>query len=118
MIRTFYDHYIGRLNEFRMVYCLPQLYSSPAEVLDPELLREEINPRTRRLFDVLEARLAGKSRSAARRAKHRRLAYSAWLGALGLLTMLGVTRAANDPLIYADEDLLDTLVSTFDAASA
>lgn len=116
MIRAFYAHYIGRLNEFRTVYCQSQLYSNPLEVLDEMVIREEINPRTRRLFDVLEARLSKRSRSAARRARNRRLAFSAWLAALGLVTMLGVAKAASDPLIYADRDLLEALAKTFDAA--
>lgn len=117
MIRAYYDYYISRLNEFRAVYCQTQLYNNPSAVVDEVMLREEINPRTRHLFDVLEARLSKGSRSVARRRQCRRLAYSGWLAALGLLTMLGVADAAKDPLIYSDEDLLDTLAATFDAAA-
>lgn len=118
MIRAFYRHYIDRLNEFRMIYCASQLYTLPQEVIDSDVLASEINPRTRELFDVLEARLSNNSRSAARRAKYRRLAFSAWLGALGLVTMLGVTRAAQDPLVHTDADLLDALATTFDNSAA
>lgn len=117
VIRAFYRHYIQRLNEFRAVYCQSQLYRNPTEVLDEVLLREEINPRTRHLFDVLEARLSNGSRSTARKKKCRRLAYTGWLAALGLVTMLGVADAAKDPLIHSDADLLDTLTATFDAAA-
>lgn len=116
MIRAFYNHYVERLHEFRTVYCQSQLYSNPTEVLDEAVIREEINPRTRRLFDVLEARLSNGSGSASRRARYRRLGYSAWLAALGLMTMLGLAEAADDPLIYADKDLLNALAKTFDAA--
>jgi AcrR family transcriptional regulator len=116
MIHAFYGHYIVRLNEFRTVYCQPQMYTNPAEVLDEAVLREEINPRTRHLFDVLEARLSKESKSNARRKRARRLAYSAWLAALGLVTMLGVAEAAKDPLIYSDQDLIEVLARTFDAA--
>ena len=118
MIRAFYNHYIVRLNEFRTVYCQSQLYVNPAEVVDEMVLRDEINPRTRHLFDVLEARLSKGSRSAARRARARRLSFSAWLSALGLMTMLGVADAASDPLIYSDQALVDTLAETFDAQVA
>jgi len=44
----------------------------------------------------------------------RNLAFTAWVSALGLVTMLGVADAVNDPLLHSDEDLLDTLSSVFD----
>jgi len=113
MIRAFYAHYINRLNAFRAVYCQSQLYSRDAGVLDEQVLHDEINPRTRELFDLLEARLS-RNAGAAERVGCRRLAFSAWLGALGLMTMLSVADAANDPLVHTDEALLKTLVGVFD----
>lgn len=118
MIRAFHSHYIGRLDAFRAVYCQGQLYPAASTIIDANALREEINPRTRSLFDALEARLAGPSGSKARRARMRRLAYAAWLAALGLLTMLGLSDATRDPLLHSDEDLLETLSAVFDAAAA
>ena len=117
MIRAFYAHHIDRLDEFRAIYCQTQLYQNPVELIDQGLLKQEINPRTRHLFDILESRLAGKSRGRVRRDKCRRLAYSAWLAALGLVTMLGVADAVQDALTHSDQDLLDTLVDTFDSAA-
>lgn len=118
LIRTFYDHYARRLDAFRTVYCLSQLYSGPSVGMDEETIRDEINPRTRRLFDRLEERLAHESSVAAERARMRRLAFTAWTSALGLLTMLSVADAVGDPLVHSDEDLLDTLVKVFDDAAA
>lgn len=117
LIRAFYTHYIGHLDAFRTVYCQSQLYPIPSTILDSDVLRDEINPRTRRLFDILETRLAGSSTSAAERARGRRLAYTAWLAVLGLLTMLGVADATRDALVHSDEDLLDTLAEVFDSAA-
>jgi len=117
LIRTFYDHYIDRLNAFRSVYCQSQLYRTHELGLDKSTIRDEINPRTRHLFDVLEERIAGSSASKSERERIRRLAFSAWLGALGLMTMLGVADANDDPLIYKDEDLLKTLSDVFDNAA-
>ncbi|MFZ0487773.1 MAG: TetR/AcrR family transcriptional regulator [Arenicellales bacterium] len=117
LIRAFYRHYIGRLDAFRAVYCQSQLYPVSAAILDADVLRDEINPRTRGLFDILETRLAKSSASKVERARKRRLAYTAWLAALGLLTMLGVADATRDALVHADEDLLDTLVGVFDSAA-
>jgi AcrR family transcriptional regulator len=114
LIRAFYAHYRHRLDAFRTVYCQPQLYSGPSVGMDEETVRDEINPRTRHLFDILERRLAGKSMSKSRRARLRRLAFTAWTSALGLLTMLSIGDALDDPLLHTDEDLLDTLARVFD----
>lgn len=117
LIRAFYAHYIHRLNAFRTVYCQSQLYSGPSVGMDEETVREEINPRTRHLFDILEARLAGKSMSKTKRRRLRRLAFAAWTSALGLLTMLSIADALHDPLLHSDQDLLDTLTTAFDQAA-
>jgi hypothetical protein len=86
-------------------------------MLDEDTLRDDINPRTRHLFDVLEERLAKKGASKRERERLRRLAFSAWTSALGLVTILGVADATNDPLIHADKDLLASLSSVFDRAT-
>ena len=117
MIRAFYAHYIDHLNAFRAVYCASQLYQASPGIIDEDMLRNEINPRTRGLFDILEDRLSKPSASRQARAGRRRLAYSAWLAALGLVTMLAVADATNDPLIHSDQDLLDSLARVFDAQS-
>ena len=117
LIRAFYDHYIANLNAFRAVYCQTQLQTSARLTLDQPTLHQEINPRTRHLFDVLEKRLAGRTGSKAKRERLRRLAYTAWTSVLGLVTMLGVADALDDPLLHSDQELLDTLTSVFGAAA-
>jgi AcrR family transcriptional regulator len=113
LIRAFHAHYSERLDAFRIVYCQSQLVSAPDLGMDPETIRDEINPRTRHLFDVLENRLAANGASTAERRKLRRLAFTAWTSALGLLTMLSVADATGDPLTHSDKDLLDTLAGIF-----
>jgi AcrR family transcriptional regulator len=117
LIRAFYEHYAGRLDAYRFVYCQSQLMSANGAMLDEDTLRDDINPRTRHLFDVLEERLAKKGASKRERERLRRLAFSAWTSALGLVTILGVADATNDPLIHADKDLLECLSSVFDRAT-
>jgi AcrR family transcriptional regulator len=117
LIRAFYEHYAGRLDAYRFVYCQSQLMSAHGAMLDEDTLRDDINPRTRHLFDVLEERLAKKGASKRERERLRRLAFSAWTSALGLVTILGVADATNDPLIHADKDLLASLSSVFDRAT-
>jgi AcrR family transcriptional regulator len=114
MILTFHEHYADRLDAFRFVYAHSQLYTGATTGLDADTLRDEINPRTRHLFDVLEERLAGSGASKKERRQARQLAFTAWTSALGLLTMLSVADAANDPLVHRDKALLDTLVGLFE----
>jgi AcrR family transcriptional regulator len=116
LIRAFYNHYIGRLDAFRFVYCQSQLFSGDGAELDQDTIQKDINPRTRHLFDVLEARIIATAASEAEHKRVRTLAFTAWVSALGLVTMLGVADAVNDPLVHSDEDLLHTMSSVFDDA--
>lgn len=116
LIRAFYEHYRGNLAAFRTVYCQSQIYGAPALGLGEQTIRDEINPRTHRLFDCLEERMSDDGASATERKQVRRLAFVAWTSALGLLTMLSVADAADDPLIHNDPDLLDTLTGVFACA--
>jgi AcrR family transcriptional regulator len=117
LIHAFYDHYINNLDAFRIVYCRSQLYATPNLRIDEETLRDEINPRTRHLFDVLEGRMTRESVSSKERMRLRQLAFVAWTSALGLLTMLGIAEANDDPLIHTDEALLAALSNVFDSAT-
>jgi AcrR family transcriptional regulator len=116
LIQSFYAHYVDNLDAFRIVYCQSQLYSSSSAALDELTLREEIHPRTRLLFDVLEERIAGKGATRAKRQRARQLAFTAWTSVLGLVTMLGVADATDDPVVHSDNALLKTLTDVFDAA--
>lgn len=117
LIHAFYNHYRQNLEAFKTIYCQPQLYPVESRVLNETVLKEEINPRTRGLFDVLEERLVSRPNKNKNRAEVRRLAFSAWLSALGLLNMLSVADSVDDPLIYSDDELLATLSSVFDQAA-
>jgi AcrR family transcriptional regulator len=118
LIQTFYSHYIDNLDAFRTIYCRSQLYSSTESGLDERTLRDEIHPRTRKLFDILEERLSGSEASSAERRRARQLAFTAWTSALGLMTMLSVANANNDPIVHSEKDLLKTLSDAFDVASS
>ena len=118
MIRGFHAHYADRLHAFRFVYGQSQLYTIPEFGVDADMIRDEITPRTRRLFDQLEAQLGNPGLSTERRQAVRRLAFVAWTSALGLVTMLGIAEATRDPLLHSDELLVDTLARAFDARVA
>lgn len=116
LIRAFYRHYIHQLPAFRAVYCQIQIMPLSQMGMDEKTISEKVNPETRHLFDEIEKRLCVPGTKPAQRRQLRRLAFSAWLSALGLITMLSITDAANDPLVHSDADLLDTLAQTFDTA--
>ena len=85
--------------------------------MDKTTVEKEINPRTRHLFDVLESRISDGSASRANRKRMRLLAFTAWSSALGVLTMLSIADAVDDPLVHSDKDLLNTLSEVFDNAA-
>jgi AcrR family transcriptional regulator len=117
MMRALHAHYVDNLAAFRAIYAQTQLYATARTGLDEATLRAEINPRSHRLFDALEARLAGSSSGPREREAARRYAFVAWTSVLGLLTMLSVADATGDPLIHRDTDLLDTLSDVFERES-
>jgi AcrR family transcriptional regulator len=116
LIDAFYQHYSGRMNAFRTIYCQSQLFRGGAIGLDKDTIRDEINPRTRLLFDVLEERISSSTASESERAQMRELAFAAWLSALGLMTMLSIAEATDDPLIHDNDEMLVTLSGVFNGA--
>jgi AcrR family transcriptional regulator len=116
MIRAFYRHYANRLDAFRIVYCQLQVLSPTAATLDETTLMEQVHPRTRRVFDTLETRVSRGTRSVEKRRRIRQLAFTAWTSVLGLMTMISLADANNDPLAQRPEVLLETLCRVFDAA--
>jgi hypothetical protein len=95
-----------------------QLLSASRVTFDEATLAEQVHPRTRRMFDTLEARLAGHTRSKEKRRHVRQLAFTAWTSVLGLMTMISVADASNDPLAQPHDELLATLCRVFDQAAA
>ncbi len=117
LIKTFYAHYVDNLDAFRSIYSQSQMYSSSASKIDEVMLREEIHPRTRQLFDVLEEKLSGQNSTRSERRRARQLAFTAWTSVLGMMTMLSVADATNDPIAHSEQALLKVLSNVFDAAS-
>lgn len=117
MISAFHHHYRKNLHAFRFVYGQLQLYVKPELGIDAEMVRSEITPRTRHLFDLLESRLTSGEQGSRDCRRMRRLAFVAWMSVLGLLTMIAIAEGMDDPLLYPDEELLDTITSVFDQAT-
>ncbi len=118
MIKAFYVHYADNLKAFRIIYCHTQMYASSDSDLDEVTLREKIHPLTRHLFDVIEQRIASDGASRAEKKRARQLAFTAWTSVLGLMTMLGVADANDDPIVHSEKVLLRTLSRVFDEAAS
>ncbi len=118
LIRAFHAHYVDKLGAFRTIYCSTQMYAPFESNLDEITLREKIHPQTRELFDVVERRIAKAGASRAERRRARQLAFTAWTSALGLVTMLGVADASDDPITHSDKALLQTLSMVFGNAAS
>lgn len=118
LIKAFHGHYVDKLGAFRAIYCSTQMSAPFKSNLDEITLREKIHPRTRQLFDVLERRIAEEGASRAERNRARQLAFTAWTSALGLMTMLGVADATDDPIMHPEKALLNTLSKVFDNAAS
>jgi AcrR family transcriptional regulator len=117
LIQTFYAHYSDNLEAFRSIYSQSQLFSSSTTQIDEVMLREDIHPLTRHLFDVLEEKVAGVNATRSERRRARQLAFTAWTSALGMMTMLSIADATNDPVAHSEQALLKVLSRVFDAAS-
>ena len=117
MIRAFHTHYLANLHAFRFVYGQLQLYVRPELGIDAEMVRSEITPRTRHLFDLMELRLGSREQGSREGRSMRRLAFVAWMSVLGLLTMIAIAEGMDDPLLYPDEELLETIISVFENAT-
>ncbi|MFO1350040.1 MAG: helix-turn-helix domain-containing protein [Gammaproteobacteria bacterium] len=116
LIRAFYQHYRGRLNAFRLIYCQFQLMDVRTLGFDADLIRNDVNPLTHRLFDIVVSILSDNGKHLATPAM-RQLAFAAWLAAVGLLEMIGIADAGKDPLRHSDDALLSTLEKVFNAAA-
>lgn len=112
LVRTFVDYYRPRLNAFRLIYCRFQLADVQALGFDQKALQSKVHPLTQTLFDTVVARLRTQ-RDDVPSEDLRRLAFSAWLSAVGLVDMLGIVEASEDTLRFSEESLVRTFETVF-----
>jgi AcrR family transcriptional regulator len=118
VIRAYVTHFAARLDAFRLLTLQVQL-------VDVATLPAEQLARIHSLNDLAygdaEAKLKADWRKTRARSRDplaaRRLVFSAHLAALGLLTMKSIAERFQDPLRYADDELVEQLCRTFRAAA-
>jgi AcrR family transcriptional regulator len=106
------------LDDFRLAYLHAQVAGQGAVHFD-----EQQFARIRPLNDLWFAGAANRLRQERKKRggakiEPRLLAFLAWVGSIGFLTMKGMVESQNDPLIYTDEQLIEGLAQVFAAAAA
>lgn len=108
-VRALVAHHLADLGSFRLIYLAGQLEAEPTRIMTREAL-DDIHTETGRMYGALERAVAA---DPGRRSKTspRRVAAAVHMAAIGLVTMLALAEAADDPLAHNTEDLVDTMVA-------
>ncbi len=114
LIRTYVGYFLPRLDLHHLITILGPVTDDLRPT--PEQLAK-IRPLNDLMYGETEKRLAAEARGK-RRASARRLAFTAYLAAMGMLTMRAMVQKIEDPLIHSDDSLVDELCRTFRAAAA
>jgi AcrR family transcriptional regulator len=114
LIRTYVGHFLPRLDLHRLITIQFHERDELAAVSEP-LAR--IRPINDLLYGEIEAKLQAEAPGRRRGRRARRLAFTAHLAALGLLTMRAIVEKLDDPLLHDDAALIDELCRTFRAAA-
>jgi len=112
IVRETIKTFAANLDDFRLAFLFGQVAGSGAVKLSADEFA-----RVRPLNDLLLAGAAQKLDAAeGLPVEPRLMAFLAFVSALGVLTMKGMVESMNDPLAYADDQLVDGLASVFEAA--
>lgn len=120
LIRSSAAHYSARKDYLRLAYMAPQVGAAGQAQLDPDKV-ERIRPFNDRMYGTVAAKIRADQDAGRLDASvdARRLAFTAHMSVVGVLTMEGLIEAANDaPLIHPHEAMVDELVAAFRARLA
>lgn len=115
-VRAVAEFHLSDLERFRLMYISPQSGAKSGRRAVPARVSERIHPVTARMYAALEARLVDSP--VADRTDPRRTAVSIHMAVLGLILMVALADAVNDPLRHAPEDMIESLVAMATAAGA
>jgi AcrR family transcriptional regulator len=108
-LRALVGFHLGNLGRFRALYIVAQVQSRTLVEIKSHAVQRPINAATSAMYGALEAKLAAdpqfRDRSAARQA-----AVAIHMAGIGLLTMVALADAVDDPLAHGTGHLLDALV--------
>lgn len=115
LIRSICELYLNKLDHFRLVYMHLQVAGKTSSVLDQQALKEKVNPVSQKIFSLVEEKLLASEKAGklAPGLNPRRLGVSAYMAAIGLLTMVGLTQDAHDPMLHSTQALIDQMCLTY-----
>jgi len=118
MVRTSFQVFASRLDDFRLAYLHGQVAGQGAVHFDAQQFAR-IRPLNDLWFAGAAKRLTSdrKKRPRGVPIEPRLLAFLAWVASIGLLTMKGMVETQDDPLIYTDAQLVEALSQVFAAAA-
>lgn len=118
IVRETLTRYSSRLDDFRLAYLHGQVAGQNAVHFTPEQFAR-VRPLNDLLFAGAARKLSSDSRrkSVRARVEPRLLAFLAFVSSIGILTMKGMVESLDDPLIYSDEEMLESLSRIFEAAA-
>lgn len=109
-VRTLVAHHLDDLGRFRMLYLWIQFEPDIAVRQGDEHLLAPIHETTSASYDVLEEKIA-LDKSFVGSGDARRLAVAVDMAAIGLITMIAMAEAMNDPWRHSTESLVDSLIA-------
>lgn len=108
-VRSLVRYHLSDLGRFRILYLWLQFEPGVSVRPGDEHLLDPIHETTSSTYDLLEARIAA-DRSFLGNGDARKLAVAVDMAALGLITMIAMAEAMNDPWRHSTESMVDALV--------
>jgi AcrR family transcriptional regulator len=109
-VRAFVSHYIVHLPQFRMLYQPAPLGVSDPNAPDQQAELGPIHAVTASVYSALEEKIAADKTYSMGRSP-RRAAVAIHMAAVGLVTMFAAADALGDPMVHAEDDMVDALIA-------
>jgi len=109
-VRAIVAHHLADLGRFRVTYLVAQVSPKADLILPREASLNHVHPVSGRMYGALAERLAADP-ALPKALDPRRAAVIAHTSALGLVTLLSLADAVDDPLAHPTDALVETLVA-------
>lgn len=113
-VHALVDFHLEDLDRFRQMYLAVQLDPKPHLLMDGDTLRSHVHPTTGRMYAALARMLAGPPPlhpALAGEGAARRAAVALHMAALGLILMVALGAAVDDPLAHGTDALVASLIA-------
>lgn len=116
-VRALTGYHLGNIGRFRMLYLSGRPVDTAGEAMVTGAALDEIHAITTPMYAALAAALA-RGDYVLSPATARQQSAIIHMAAIGLLTMLALADAINDPLAHATEPLIETMIGVLTAGAA